>query len=60
MTMIDEWNSFAALLANMIEKYAADLDMDSLPDPTFQKNETANRKTSINICSEDIEMSRAA
>ena len=26
MPMIDEWNGFAVLLTNMIEKYAGELD----------------------------------
>lgn len=29
----DEWNGFAALLANLIEKYAAVLDIEHLPEP---------------------------
>ena len=31
--MVDEWSGFAELLANLIEKYAADLDIDNLSDP---------------------------
>ena len=31
--MVDEWSGFAELLANLIEKYAADLDIDNLPAP---------------------------
>ena len=31
--MTDEWSGFADLLANLIEKYAAVLDIDNLPDP---------------------------
>ena len=29
----DEWSGFADLLANLIEKYAAVLDIESLPEP---------------------------
>jgi len=29
----DVWNGFAAFLAEMIEKYAGEIDLDSLPDP---------------------------
>ena len=29
----DEWSGFADLLANLIEKYAAVLDIDNLPEP---------------------------
>lgn len=31
--MTDKWNGFADLLANLIEKYAAVLDNDNLPEP---------------------------
>ena len=30
--MVDEWSGFAALLANLIEKYAVVLNLDALPD----------------------------
>ena len=30
----DEWNGFADLLANLIEKYAEDLEIDRLPNPS--------------------------
>ena len=29
----DVWSGFAAFLAEMIEKYAEEIDLDSLPDP---------------------------
>ena len=29
----DEWSGFVDLLTNLIEKYAAVLDLDNLPDP---------------------------
>ncbi|MGN0786606.1 MAG: hypothetical protein ACI4OB_04310 [Christensenellales bacterium] len=31
----DEWSGFADLLANLIEKYAAVLDIDNLPEPPY-------------------------
>ena len=31
--MIDEWSGFADLLANLIEKYASGLDIESMPAP---------------------------
>ena len=58
--MIDEWNGFAVLLANMIEKYAADLDLDALPDPVFPEDKTTNHNTDKNICNENVEMPKAA
>ena len=30
--LTDKWNGFADLLANLIEKYAAVLDIDNLPE----------------------------
>lgn len=60
MPMIDEWNGFAVLLANMIEKYAADLDLDSLPDPVFLEDKAANRSTYKNVYKENVETQKAA
>lgn len=31
--MTDEWSGFADLLANLIEKYASELDIEDMPDP---------------------------
>lgn len=55
MPMIDEWNGFAVLLANMIEKYAGELDLDSLPDPVFPENKAANHNTNKKVYNENIE-----
>jgi len=40
----DEWSGFADLLANLIGKYAAVLDLDNLPEPpySFDVKETMN------------------
>ena len=54
MPMIDEWNGFAVLLANMIEKYAGELDLDSLPDPVFPEDKITNHITDKNVCKENI------
>ena len=48
--MIDEWSGFANLMANLIAKYAAELDLDSLPDP--------ERKAQIDSNEESPEVSR--
>ena len=44
--MTDKWNGFADLLANLIEKYAAVLDIDHLPEPPIcldsKENEIVN------------------
>ena len=58
--MIDEWNGFAVLLANMIEKYAGELDLDSLPDPVFPEDKITNHDTNKNVYKENIEMPKAA
>ncbi len=60
MPMIDEWNGFAVLLANMIEKYAGELDLDSLPDPVSPEDKITNCGTDKNVCKENIETSKAA
>ena len=36
--MVDEWSGFAALLANLIEKYAVVLDLDALPDLVIEES----------------------
>lgn len=35
--MTDEWSGLAVLLANMIEKYAADIDIDNMPNLSKRK-----------------------
>lgn len=44
--MTDNWNGLADLLANLIEKYVAVLDIDNLPEPpkpfTDEKSEIVN------------------
>ena len=37
--MTDEWSGFADWMASLIEKYAADLDLDNLPDPKTVPNQ---------------------
>lgn len=58
--MIDEWNGFAVLLANMIEKYAGELDLDSLPDPVSPEDKITNHDTNKNVYKENIETPKAA
>lgn len=36
--MVDEWSGLADMLANLIEKYASVLDIDSLPDITVDNH----------------------
>ena len=42
----DEWSGFADLLANLIEKYAAVLDLDNLPEPPICLD--SNEKENVN------------
>ena len=48
--MIDEWSGFADLLANLIEKYASELDVENLPVPAVllenQDSAAADKKDS--------------
>lgn len=47
--MIDEWNGLAVLLADMIEKYAGELELDALPDPMFPEEKAAKHNTTKNV-----------
>ena len=58
--MIDEWNGLAVLLADMIEKYAGELDLDALPDPVFPEDKITNYDTNKNVYKENVETSKAA
>lgn len=52
--MVDEWSGFAELLANLIEKYAADLDIDNLPDPN--RIEKLDKSACFQIISNDADI----
>lgn len=39
MPMTDKWSGLADFLANMIEKYAVELDIDALPDPVVERTD---------------------
>ena len=44
--MTDEWSGLADMLANLIEKYASDLDIENLPDITVDNHaEEKNKAT---------------
>ena len=42
--MVDKWSGLADLLANLIEKYASDLDIDNMPDIEIKSNIENERK----------------
>lgn len=52
--MIDEWNGLAVLLADMIEKYAGELDLDAFPDQVFPEDKITNHDTNKNVYMERI------
>ena len=57
----DEWSGFADLLANLIEKYAAVLDLDNLPDPPICLDDALKElKNSSKLSSESIEKVESA
>lgn len=58
--MIDEWNGLAVLLADMIEKYAGELDLDAFSDPAFPEDKITNHDTNKNVYKENIETPKAA
>ena len=49
--MIDKWSGFADLLANLIEKYASELDVETLPAQAVpledQDSATTGKKESV-------------
>lgn len=44
---MNEWNGLADLLANLIAKYASELDLDQLPDPVVSYEEAKADKSEI-------------
>ncbi len=58
--MVDEWSGFAALLANLIEKYAAVLDLDALPDLVIEESMPEKVEADEMIRENDIEPVKAA
>ena len=53
--MVDEWSGFAALLANLIEKYAVILNLDALPDLVIEEAVSEKDDADKNIHENDIE-----
>ena len=58
--MVDEWSGFAALLANLIEKYAVVLNLDALPDLVIEEAVPEKGDADKNIHANDIEPMEAA
>ena len=58
--MVDEWSGFAALLANLIEKYAVVLNLDALPDLVIEEAVPEKDGVDQMIHENDIEPVKAA
>lgn len=58
--MVDEWSGFAALLANLIEKYAVVMNLDALPDLVIEEAVFEKDDTDKDIHENDIEPVKAA
>ena len=58
--MVDEWSGFAALLANLIEKYAVVLNLDELPDLVINESMPEKAEADEIIHENDIESVKAA
>ena len=58
--MVDEWSGFAALLANLIEKYAVVLNLDALPDLVIEEAVPEKDRADEMIHENDIEPVKAA
>ena len=42
--MLDEWSGLADLLANLIEKYAADLDIGDMPNTSIKTENKVEKR----------------
>ena len=58
--MVDEWSGFAALLANLIEKYAVVMNLDALPDLVIEEAVPEKVGADEMIHENDIESAKAA
>ena len=58
--MVDEWSGFAALLANLIEKYAVVMNLDALPDLVIEEAVPEKDEAVKMIHENDIESAKAA
>ena len=58
--MVDEWSGFAALLANLIEKYAVVMNLDALPDLVIEEAVSEKDRADEMIHENDIESAKAA
>lgn len=58
--MVDEWSGFAALLANLIEKYAVVMNLDALPDLVIEEAVPEKGGADEMIQENDIESAKAA
>ena len=47
--MVDEWSGWADLLANLIEKYVADLDIGDMPDTKIEMENKVEQRRKIMI-----------
>lgn len=57
---VDEWSGFAALLANLIEKYAVVLNLDALPDLVIEEAVPEKDGADEMIHESNIESEKAA
>ena len=58
--MVDEWSGFAALLANLIEKYAVVMNLAALPDLVIEEAVPEKGGADEMIHENDIESAKAA
>lgn len=53
LPLIDNWSGFANLLANLIEKYAAVLDIENLPEPPIRLDKSTEENVNNSKHSSD-------
>lgn len=54
LPLIDNWSGFANLLANLIEKYAAVLDIENLPEPPIRLDRSTEENVNNSKHSSDV------
>ncbi len=58
--MVDAWSGLADLLANLIEKYWSELDLDDIPDPVDIASEEKPRTDNPKDFVQTVEIKRVA
>ena len=56
--MTDAWSGLADLLANLIEKYAGDLNLDSFPNPIKPEDAFCDKESSTELLLNPLDLQK--